>query len=32
MSSVCIDVKPARLVERAAAPSRPMRFELWESE
>jgi hypothetical protein len=30
MSSVCIDVKPARLVESAAAPSEPMRFRLRE--
>jgi hypothetical protein len=28
ISSVCIDVRPARLVERAAAPSVPMLFEL----
>ena len=32
MLSVCIDVRPARLVERAAAPSGPMLFELQESE
>jgi hypothetical protein len=32
MFSVCIDVRPARLVERAAAPSGPMSFELRESE
>jgi hypothetical protein len=32
MSSVCIDVRPARLVERAAAPSEPMPFELRERE
>jgi hypothetical protein len=31
MSSVCIDVRPARLVEIAAAPSEPMPFELRES-
>ena len=31
MSSDCIDVRPARLVERAAAPSGPMSFELRES-
>jgi hypothetical protein len=31
-SSVCIDVRPAKLVERAAAPSEPMPFELRESE
>jgi hypothetical protein len=31
-SSVCINVRPARLVERTAAPSEPMPFELWESE
>ena len=31
MSSVCIDVRPARLVESAAAPSGPMPFELRES-
>jgi hypothetical protein len=32
MSSVCIDVRPARLVERAAAPSGPRAFDLWERE
>jgi hypothetical protein len=32
MSSVCIDVRPARLVERAAAPSGPSSFALWERE
>jgi hypothetical protein len=32
MSSACIDVRPARLVERAAAPSGPMLFELRKSE
>jgi hypothetical protein len=31
MLSVCIDVRPARLVESAAAPSEPMPFELRES-
>ena len=31
MSSVCIDVRPARLVQSAAAPSEPMPFELRES-
>ena len=30
MSSVCIAVRPARLVESAVAPSGPMRFELRE--
>jgi hypothetical protein len=30
ISSVCIDVRPARLVESAAAPSEPMPFQLWE--
>ena len=29
--SVCIDVRPARLVESAAAPSEPMPFELREN-
>ena len=32
MSSDCIDVRPARLVERAAAPAGPMPFKLRESE
>jgi hypothetical protein len=32
MSSVCMDVRPARLVESAAAPSGPMSFRLQESE
>jgi hypothetical protein len=32
MSNVCIKVKPARLVERAAAPSGPMSFALRESQ
>jgi hypothetical protein len=32
MLSVCIDVRPARLVESAAAPSEPMPFELRGSE
>jgi hypothetical protein len=32
MFSVCIDVRPIRLVERAAAPSGPRSFELWERE
>ena len=32
MSSVCIDVRPARLVERAAAPSGLMSFQLRERE
>ena len=32
MLSVCIDVRPARRVESAAAPSEPMPFELRESE
>jgi hypothetical protein len=31
MLSVCIDVRPARLVESAAAPSEPMPFDLRES-
>jgi hypothetical protein len=30
--SVCIDVRPTRLVERAVAPSEPMPFELRERE
>jgi hypothetical protein len=32
MFSVCIHVRPARLVEKAAAPSGPMLFELQQSE
>jgi hypothetical protein len=32
MASVCIDVSPARLVERAEAPVGPMLFELQESD
>jgi hypothetical protein len=32
MSSVCIDVRPARLVERAVAPSEPMPLFLRERE
>jgi hypothetical protein len=32
MFSVCIDARPARLVERTAAPSGPMPFELRESD
>jgi hypothetical protein len=31
MSSVCIDVTPTRLVERAAAPTEPMPFDLRKS-
>jgi hypothetical protein len=31
MMSTCIDVRPARLVESAAAPTEPMPFDLRES-